>query len=90
MTSVEYRELVTVMPLIHGKFPLEFTWRGCRHRVRSIESFHSKTISHRNGVIRRRFFRLRTASGMRCLLSQNVERETWHLEKVLIDQGGVR
>ncbi|HEY44146.1 MAG TPA: hypothetical protein G4O11_09210 [Anaerolineae bacterium] len=90
MTSVEYRELVTVVPLTCGKLPLEFTWRGRRHRVRSVESFHTETKSHRNGVIQRRFFRLRTASGMRCLLSQEVERETWHLEKVLINQGGVR
>lgn len=90
MTTVEYGELVRVVPLTCGKFPLEFTWRGRRHRVRSVEGFHTETRSRRHGVIRRRLFRLRTASGMRCLLSQDVERETWHLEKVLFSRGGVR
>ena len=90
MTTVDYGELVRVVPMASGIFPFEFTWRGRRHRVRSVERFDTETKPRRNGVMRRRLFRLRTASGMRCLLSQDIERETWHLEKVLIGRGGVR
>jgi hypothetical protein len=90
MTAVEYGELVRVVPMAFGIFPTEFTWRGRRHRVRSVERFDTETELCHNGVMRRRLYRLRTASGMRCLLSQDIERETWHLEKVLIGRGGVR
>lgn len=90
MTAVEYGELVRVIPVASGTFPTEFTWRGKRHRVRSVERFDTETRQRRSGVTRRRLFRLRTASGMRCLLSQDIERETWHLEKVLMGRGGVR
>lgn len=90
MTAVEYGELVRVIPITSGIFPTEFTWRGRRHRVRSVERFDTETRPRRSGVMRRRLFHLRTASGMRCLLSQDIERETWHLEKVLIGRGGVR
>lgn len=90
MTTVEYGELVRVIPMATGAFPIEFTWRGRRHRVRSVEGFNTEIKPRHKGVIRRRLFRLRTASGMRCLLSQDVERRTWHLEKVLIGRGGVR
>jgi hypothetical protein len=90
MTAVDYGELVRVIPVASGIFPVEFTWRGRRHRVRSVERFDTETKPRHNGVMRRRLFRLRTASGMRCLLSQDIERETWHLEKVLIGRGGAR
>ncbi len=90
MTAIEYGELVRVVPKVSGIFPTEFTWRGRRHCVRSVERFETETKPHRDGVMRRRLFSLRTTSGMRCLLSQDMERETWHLEKVLISRGGVR
>jgi hypothetical protein len=54
----------------------------------SIETYRTDNQQRYGGIVQRRIFRLRTASGMRCLLSQDVVRDTWHVERVLIGSGG--
>jgi hypothetical protein len=71
-------------------YPVEFTWRGRRFRVVSVETYRTDSQQGCYGVAQRRIFRLRTASGMRCLLTQDVDRDTWHVEKVLKGSGGER
>lgn len=83
-------ELVHVASLKQGAFPVEFTWRGQRHRVRSIDHYRTDTQRHRDGVITCRLFRLRTENGMRCLLSQDAVRGIWHMEQVLVGRGDAR
>jgi len=85
-----FGELVRVVPSARGVLPIEFTWRGRRHHVQSIEGYRTENKRRQTGVIQRRFYHLRTRSGMRCLLSQDVAHDIWHLEHVLISRGGER
>jgi hypothetical protein len=71
-----------------GSWPSEFTWRGRRHRVRRVESFHwveAKAVEGKTRVMR---IRLRTTGGMRCWLSQDPGRDLWRIERVLDGSGG--
>jgi len=90
MSAFGFGELVRMAPSARGVLPIEFTWRGRRHRVQRVESYRVENRRRRTGVVQRRFYHLRTVSGMRCLLSQDVARDIWHLEHVLVSQGGER
>ncbi len=90
MKVIGFGETLWVAASAGDALPAEFTWRGRRHRVRRIERFRMETYPSRNGLVRRRFFRLRTASGMRCLVSQDVDRDTWRMEKVVTSRGGAQ
>ncbi|NIS82407.1 MAG: hypothetical protein GTO14_19865 [Anaerolineales bacterium] len=82
-------ELVVVCSTSKDVMPSEFTWRGQRHRVRSIDRYQTNTYRQRNGVEQLRLFRLRTTRGMRCLLSQDVSRGIWRMERILDGKGGL-
>jgi hypothetical protein len=88
LITYEGGEMVRVDSSPSCMYPVEFTWRGRRYRVMSIEAYRTDNQQCCGGVAHRRIFRLRTASGMRCLLSQDVARETWYVEKILIGSGG--
>ena len=90
MSVFGFGELVRVVPSARGVLTIEFTWRGRRHRVQSVEGYRTESKLRQTGVAQRRFYRLRTKSGMRCLLSQDVANDIWHLEHVLVSQGGER
>ncbi|MCJ7511578.1 MAG: hypothetical protein MUO23_01255 [Anaerolineales bacterium] len=60
--------------------PSEFTWRGKRHVVRRLERMQS--------AVRQGRYHLTTADGLRCIVSQDHERRTWHIERVLPNQSG--
>ena len=83
-------ELVKVHSPSHDAVPTEFTWRGQRHRVRSIDHYQTNGYRYRDGVERLHFYQLRTTRGMCCLLSQDSSRGTWRMERVLEGQGGSR
>ncbi len=62
--------------------PVEFFWRGNRHLIRSWEA--RPPASRDKG---RRFYRVRTATGLRCMVSEDPGRGQWRLEKVLAPSG---
>ncbi len=63
----------------HRLAPAEFFWRGNRHVIRSWEARPSGASQDKG----RRFYRVRTAGGLRCMLSEDPGRGQWRLEKVL-------
>lgn len=69
MTGGKISEPIAVHLLGGGGLPLEFSWRGRRHRVRRVL-----------GLARAGGYRLRTASGLCCLISQRAGR--WQLERL--------
>jgi hypothetical protein len=88
MNLIGFGECVQVSSSARRDMPLAFTWRGRRHFIRSIEAYRKETRHRWSGFETRRFFQLRTASGMRCLLSQDVTHDIWRLEQVLVSPGG--
>jgi hypothetical protein len=81
-------EMVRVVPKGRGKIPVEFTWRGTRHLIRRIEGYRREYHHRQGGVSELRYFHLRTSSGMRLMLAQDVDQGAWHVAGVLMDQGG--
>lgn len=63
--------------------PREFYWRGNRHVIRTWEA-QPQTASLAQG---RRLYRVRTVSGLRCMLSEDPGRGQWRLEKLLPPAG---
>ncbi len=63
--------------------PIEFFWRGSRHVIRTWEARPSGSSRDKG----RRFYRVRTATGLRCMLSEDPGRGQWRLEKVLPSSG---
>ena len=59
--------------------PREFFWRGSRHEVRSWEG-RPRAALRRDG---RRLYRVRTSTGLSCMLSEEVGRGLWRLERIL-------
>lgn len=82
-------ELVTVLSS-RDPLPAEFTWRGRRHRIRRIDRYGTREIQHWKHVEVERLFHLSTMGGMQCLLSQDVSRDIWRLERIFKSSGGVR
>ena len=58
--------------------PTEFFWRGERHVVRSWEARRQGP-----GGAGRRVYRVRTATGLRCEISEDAGRGLWRMERVL-------
>ena len=88
MIAYQFSEMVRVDSTPGSFYPVEFTWRGRRHRVRSIETYRTENKQSWQGVVIHRLFRLRTTSGMRYLLSQDVARNIWHVDEVHSGSGG--
>ncbi len=88
MSSLGFGELVHIARLSYGEIPAEFTWRGRRHVVRVVEDLRLERSDAHRSRSPRRLLRLRTSSGMRCLLSEDRNRGVWKLERVLGGQGG--
>jgi hypothetical protein len=65
--------------------PSEFVWRGRRYRVRAMEASpgDSPTVG---GSPRR--FRVRTTSGLSCVLSQDVPGGAWRIDRLVSAGGG--
>jgi hypothetical protein len=78
-------EPVHVWPALGGSTPTEFVWRGRHYRVRALEP----ALSHhrRSGGVPRRF-RVRTTSGLSCVLSHDGT-GGWRIDR-LIPTGAAR
>lgn len=72
MRALDLGERVVVGLRRGDGLPLEFTWRGRRHRVREA----SAVAGARQGL------RCRTESGLRCLLAHDAARGVWRLERI--------
>jgi hypothetical protein len=60
--------------------PEEFVWRGQRYQVRAVEALERSGGTHRSVPLQ---FRVRTATGLRCVISQDAYRGFWRIERVL-------
>lgn len=89
MTPLGRGEVVQILLPARGGIPTAFIWRGRRHLVRAVEACEAESRRTSSGSERRRKIRLRTASGMRCLLSHDLRRSRWQMEGVL-NGGGQR
>lgn len=76
MTPLGGGEAIWVGRLAGAGAPADFTWRGRRHLVRAVEAW-------REGGRARSLYRIRTAGGMRCLISVDSSRTAWRMERVL-------
>ena len=65
--------------------PAEFIWRGQRYLVRSVESEQGNRPTVRGGLRR---FRVRTTSGLRCVLAQDPSLGLWRMDRVVSPGGG--
>lgn len=81
MTPLGAGEMVWVEGLGRGGAPAGFTWRGRRHSVRQVEGWREA-----DGSLR--VYRIRTAGGMRCLISLDPGRSVWRMERVLPPKEG--
>lgn len=81
-------ESVRVRRIVSTGLPTEFTWRGQRHTVWSVERCHEPAERSRGTVAGRRVYQLRTVSGMRCLLSMDLRDGSWRMDRVLPARGG--
>jgi hypothetical protein len=88
MNGLVMGEPVQVHRSSEGRFPSEFTWRGRRHRIRSIETFRWIEPQRPMSGARAVRIRLRTSGGLRCWLSQDPVRGLWSMERVLDGSGG--
>jgi hypothetical protein len=88
MIPIGFGEVVRVSTPGTAAVPEEFTWRGRRHRIRSVEDYQMKTGRGRNGSYKRHVYRLRTSSGMHCQLSLDVGRGAWRMDKIFARKGG--
>ena len=74
-------ELVAVPSKKNGFFPKAFVWRGQRHDVRSVESCSTEVRRGWRGAVERHLFKVRTA-GATFELTQDLARDTWHVERM--------
>jgi hypothetical protein len=75
MTGLHLRGRLDVRATGPAALPLEFTWRGKRHLVQRLERLPNKQRGGR--------YQLTTTDGLRCVVLQDRELSTWHLERVL-------
>ncbi len=91
---VGHGEIVLVDSSGPGRSPRAFIWRGRRYQVldmqparRSPPAGRQPSVAGRGGWSSYRsrldLVRLRTSSGMRCILSCDVGRDLWRMERVL-------
>ncbi len=74
-------EPIAVPAKHNGYFPKAFVWRGRRHDVRSVESCRTEVRHGWRGTVERHHFRVRV-EGALFELTQDLDRDTWHLERV--------
>ena len=83
MRDWELTELARVTEFGEGHWPREFTWRGRRRRVRRIETYKpSRLKKDLSGASVARRFRLKTDDGLSCVLSHDVRRDRWTVERL--------
>lgn len=71
-----------------GYFPKAFVWRGRRHEIRAVEECWTVIRQRRpfGGDVQRHLFRVRTGEAT-FILSQDLGRGTWQLERVVGSRG---
>lgn len=83
MKAWKLTELARVTEFGDGNWPREFTWRGRRRRVRRIEAFEATRMKKDlSGGPASRNFRLRTEDGLSCVLSHDLRRDCWTVERL--------
>jgi len=83
LSGLGFGELVNVGMQGSAGFPTEFTWRRRRYAVRSVRSFWPRSGGRRPSPAARSLYEVLTESGMRCVLSRELARDLWRLERVL-------
>jgi hypothetical protein len=78
-------EPIHVWPSRGGLTPSEFVWRGRRYRVRALEAAPREPGTP--GAVRR-WFRVRTTSGLSCVLTQDVAGGAWRIDRLVPSGGG--
>jgi len=78
-------ETVRVWSRAPSVAPEEFIWRGRRYLVRSIESERGGRAPVWGGMRR---FRVRTTTGLSCILAQDPALGGWKMDRVLSHGGG--
>jgi len=76
-------EPVRVWPAVGGA-PHEFIWRGQRFRVRSVEREGAGRAVAGAWVLR---YRVRTRTGLRCVLTQDPSAGTWRMDRLMAAGG---
>ncbi|MCC6191609.1 MAG: hypothetical protein IT318_21490 [Anaerolineales bacterium] len=74
-------EPVAVPAKLNGFFPKAFVWRGQRHDVRAVEDCRTEVRRNWKGQAERHRFRVRTEAGV-FELTQDLARDTWHVERM--------
>jgi hypothetical protein len=84
-------EPIDVWPSQAGAAPTEFVWRGQRYRVRAVEPWPALSLPKGGprvpGAGARRF-RVRTTSGLSCVLAQDLARGAWRMDRLVPSGGG--
>jgi hypothetical protein len=75
-----FGEFVHVARKRKSGIPDEFLWRGRRHRIRRLESCRDERRRTRDATRLHRLFLIRTTSGLRCVISHDVDGDTWRME----------
>jgi hypothetical protein len=83
MMPVGRGEVVNVGTGFAGQIPIQFTWRGRKHRIRSIELSSPGSRVGRRRHSGREIYRVQTVNGLRCRLSRGKLRGDWRMESVL-------
>jgi hypothetical protein len=65
--------------------PQEFIWRGRRYLVRSVESDGYARTATKDSAHR---YRIRTTSGLRCILRHDAALGSWRMDRVVSGGGG--
>lgn len=78
-------EPIDVWPSQAGAAPTEFVWRGQRYRVRAVELERGDRRVPGAGARR---FRVRTISGLSCVLAQDLARGAWRMDRLVPSGGG--
>jgi hypothetical protein len=82
-------EMVWVSKLGEGNWPLEFTWRGRRRKVRRIMSYQATEVVAQDATDNcPRRFRLKTEDGLSCVLAHDMRRDRWMIERMYASRGG--
>lgn len=87
MAPVGSGEVIRVGDSAPAGVPVEFTWRGRRYAVRAVDNYQTPKPGGRGKRLDRATFRIRTTSGLRCLVSVDVSRGLWCMERVLPNGG---
>lgn len=82
--GIVIREPVQVHQTMQGNWPKTFMWRGRRHRVRQWEMAAGRQAEREVG---RRLYRVRTATGLRCVLSHDLVSQIWRIEWIRAHAG---